>query len=122
MYLHLDIAFYWTPSWPCLLITISIIHIIVTICFSIEDAPQSEANAEDSAPAEQTQNAEEGAPAAPADQPDNAAAEPEATAADPAKDEEAVDITNQEKQEETNPAADGETADAAAPGNYHLRL
>lgn len=99
MYLHLDIAFYRIPSWTCLLITISI-----------------------SAPAEQTQNAEEGAPAAPADQPDNAAAEPEATAADPAKDEEAVDITNQEKQEETNPAADGETADAAAPGNYHLRL
>ena len=118
MYLHLDIAFYQTPSWPCLLITISIIH-IVTICFSIEDAAQSEANAEDSAPAEQPQNAEDGAPA---DQPDNAAAEPEATAADLAKDEEAVDITNQEKQEETNPAADGETADAAAPGNYHLRL
>ena len=119
MYLHLGIAFYRTPSWPCLLITISIIH-IVTICFSIEDAPQSEANAEDSAPAEQTQNAEEGATAAPADQPDNAAAEPEATAAEPeataagpAKDEEAVDITN--------PAADRETADAAAPGNYHLK-
>lgn len=73
-----------------------------------ETSQQPAAEGSETSPPQQTSSEGDGA-GAPADQPDTVSSDPEAAAAD----SEPVDITNQQKEEETIPAT-GESEPAAA--------